>query len=170
MTRLLSLLGAFVLLIASFGQASATTSIDEEVVISYFSTGSFTLSDLSFSGSGLTNIFATSPYAGSGQLVPSGGGILGEQTALLTLNQQYSVFATATFGNSSFNLTGTFTPSDSFQFTSSSGSTSPLSLYTVSSSLSPVPLPASAPLFVLALISLAAFGYHTRRNTIRFAA
>jgi hypothetical protein len=168
-----SFLGAVALLLASLGSASAT-SIFEDVLISYSSSNPFTVSNLTFYSLGDPglNIFGGSKYATSAG-VSAGSGSLLNQVVSLDTSQTYgfSFVASYTSPKSGAFISGGFLqPSESIQtFKSSSDFSSPTFSYAVQTAVSPVPLPASLPLFILALISLAAFGYHTRRKTIRFA-
>jgi hypothetical protein len=164
MFRWPSLIGAVALLLSSLGTATAA-SISEDIVISYFGNTSFNLSNLSFSGPSLTNIFAASIYATpGGKIVPAGTGTLLSEVVSLDTSQSYTVSFTA----GATHENALITPSELSQGVGTFAS-SGLKLYSASVSVSPVPLPASFPLFILALISLVAFGYHTRRKTIRFA-
>jgi hypothetical protein len=161
MTRLLGLLGAFVLFVGSLGQANAT-SISEEIVLTYSSSGPFSISSLSFGAGGdviIPSFSFSSPSAGSGTLLTEVASL--QSGTVYTLN--FSASLPLGPGLRVLEPSGT-SQTISSSYTGSDGS------YSLNLSVSPVPLPASAPLFILALISLAAFGYHTGRKTIRFAA
>jgi hypothetical protein len=161
---------ALILAIASFGPASAAT-LFEDIQITYQSTVGFTFSNLSFSGLGLSNIFSASPYAGSSAVSPSiTGGILADQVALLTVGQSYSFTGHADLGGGhTFDLVGSIVAGQSFSSVFAGGASAPFAFATVQGTgiVSPVPLPASLPLFALALISLGALGYHASRAKSR---
>jgi hypothetical protein len=162
---------ALVLAIASFGPASAAT-LFEDIQITYQSTVGFTFSNLSFSGPSLSNIFSTSPYAGSSSVSPSiTGGILADQVALLTVGTSYNFTGHADLGGGhTFDLTGSIVAGSSFSSIFAGGASAPFSFAIVQGAVSPVPLPASLPLFALALISLGALGYHASRAKRRIPA
>lgn len=151
MYRSFKILGVLAVAISSIGQASAFSSSvfpvaltggPEDFLLSYSSTGPFNLSNLSLesgtSGSG-PNLFAVSG----------------------------TTFFPYTGSSSANNLSGTGSlsevlsaPAGNYTFSYKTSATGSLSL-----SVSPVPLPASFPLFALALISLGIFGYHTARKS-----
>jgi hypothetical protein len=161
---------ASVLAIASFGPASAAT-LFEDIQITYQSTIGFTFSNLSFTGPSLSNIFSTSPYAGSSTVSPSPGGVLADQVALLTVGATYNFTGHADLGGGhSFDLTGSIVAGPSFSSIFAGGAGAPFSFALVQGAVSPVPLPASLPLFALALISLGALGYHASRAKRRIPA
>lgn len=152
MYKLFKALGLLAALISSVGQASAfsssifpvtLTGTPEQVLISYTSSGTFNLNSLSLQ-LGSSAPFGPNVLLGVvGQLTPfttSGG-------ASLTGSGQLSEIITAPAGNYTFSFN---TGSDSLRLT-----------------VSPVPLPASFPLFALALIGLGALGYHAARKSGR---
>jgi hypothetical protein len=164
------LLGAISLLLMPLGSASAASLFD--ISISYISSTSFTLSDLSFSSPLTTNVFAGSPYVG-GQFVAANPSVtpvtLVSVIAPLNTTDPFTFHfdVTPTGGTKNvFNETlSVIGASQGIGATSFAG----LTFYAVSVGVSSVPLPASFPLFALALICLAAFGYHTRRKAVRLA-
>jgi hypothetical protein len=144
MCKLLKLLGVLAVVISSTHYASADTLIQEDFVFSYNTNGSFTLSDLSYSTAGGPNLLniPTYTYPGGGTILP-GKGQLSEIITVDTSDKYTSNYSVTSF-------TGT---SSSFGV-----------------SVSPVPLPASFPLFVMALLGLGLFGYQTTRTNSRVAA
>jgi hypothetical protein len=158
---------ALVLAIASFGTASAATIFDE-VSISYLSNTSFTLFDLSFSSPLTSNVFASSPFASpGGALVVANTSIipLVSVDALLNTAQPFTFsFKVQPTGGvlSSFNETLNVVPgaTQGIGGTSFNGSI----FYAVNVAVSPVPLPASLPLFALAVICLAGLAYAGRKK------
>jgi hypothetical protein len=162
---------ALVLAIVSCGNASASTLIDEDVQISYIGTIGFTLSQLSFSGPGVSNIFASSQYAGPiGHSVSPGSGVLADQTAALILGDTYDIFAHGVLaGGGVFDLQGTVIASNDLAVRIGAGGNQ-FGITTVRGDVSPVPLPASFPLFALALLGLGALGYHSSRTKRRESA
>jgi hypothetical protein len=144
MYKLLKLFGALAVVISSTHYAAADTLIQEDFVFSYNTNGSFTLSQLSYSTSGGPNLLNIAPFT-----FPGGGTILpgkGQLSEIITVDTSKSY----TSDYSVTNFTGT---------TSSFGV-----------SVSPVPLPASFPLFAMALLGLGMFGYHTTRTNRPVAA
>jgi hypothetical protein len=150
MHKMLKFLGVLALGFSSIGQASAfssnifpvsLTGTPEEVIISYSSTIDFNLDSVSLalgSPPGSTNILAGVP-----------GALLPFTTA---------VGATITHG------TGTLTemitaPAGNYTFSFDTTANGSLSL-----SVSPVPLPASFPLFAMALIGLGMLSYRAART------
>jgi hypothetical protein len=150
MHKMLKFLGVLALGFSSIGQASAfssnifpvsLTGTPEEVIISYSSTIDFNLNSVSLalgSPPGPTNILAGVP-----------GALLPFTTA---------VGATITHG------TGTLTemitaPAGNYTFSFDTTANGSLSL-----SVSPVPLPASFPLFAMALIGLGMLSYRAART------
>jgi hypothetical protein len=144
MYKFLKLLGMLAVLTSSTGYASAAT-IQEDFIFSYSSNGSFNLTSLSYSTGGV-NQLTSSPYtssiAGPGNLL-SGSGKLSEIISVDTTKSYTS-------GYSILNATGNI---QSFGVT-----------------VSPVPLPASFPLFVTALLALGLVGYRSTRTNSRVAA
>jgi hypothetical protein len=137
MYKLLKLLGALAVVISSTHYASADTLIQEDFVFSYNTNASFTLSELSYSTAGGPNLLNIAPYT-----FPGGGTVLpgkGQLSEFITVDTSKSYGTDYSVSN--FSGTGTF------------GVT-----------VSPVPLPASFPLFVMALLGLGLFGYHTTRT------
>jgi hypothetical protein len=150
MHKMLKVLGVLAIGLSSIGQASAfssnifpvsLTGTPEEVIISYSSTIDFNLDSVSLalgSPPGPTNILAGVP-----------GALLPFTTA---------VGATITHG------TGTLTemitaPAGNYTFSFDTTANGSLSL-----SVSPVPLPASFPLFAMALIGLGMLSYRAART------
>ena len=145
-------LGALAAVIMSVGQASAFSSSvfpitltggPEDLLLSYSSAGSFNLSNLSFeSGTpgSPPNLFAVSGTA----FAPfTGSSSANNLSGSGTLNEVFSAPA----GHYTFSYT---TTADS-----------------LSLRVSAVPLPASFPLFAMALIGLGVLGYHTARTSGR---
>jgi hypothetical protein len=163
-----SLLGAAALMIASFGQASAST-VMEEISVFYNvnpSIPSLDIANLSFSTGGSGNLFSgLGPFTtGVGQTV-FGSGTLFTQTFSLDTSLTYTFSVGGTFSGSVF-----VTPTGGTQTFGVFNGASFATLSNVGANISPVPLPASFPLFALALISLVAFGYHSRRKGARLVA
>jgi hypothetical protein len=153
MYKFLKVLGVLAAVFSSVGQASAfsssvfpvtLTGTPEEVLLTYTSTGTFNLNSLSLALGG------SAPF-GPNVLLGIVGGSLTPFTsstgADLTGSGTLSEIITAPAGNYTFAFT---TGSDSLHLT-----------------VSAVPLPASFPLFALALIGLGAFGYHSARKSGR---
>ena len=147
MFKLLKVLGVLAAVTSSSGYASAS-SITEDFVFSYSSTSPFTLSNLSYSSSSPPsgNLLLTSPTLGA--FTSSTGGSLsgsGQLSQIITVNsgQSYS---------SNFTVSGT------------------PGTITTSVSVSPVPLPASFPLFAMAIIGLGMIGYYKARPFGRMVA
>jgi hypothetical protein len=153
MYKFLKVLGVLAAVISSIGQASAfsssvfpvtLTGTPEEVLLSYTSTGTFNLNSLSLE-------LGSTPPLGPNVLLGIVGGSLTPFTssggASLTGSGSLSEIITAPAGSYTFAYT---TGSDSLRLT-----------------VSAVPLPASFPLFALALIGLGMFGYHTARTSVR---
>jgi hypothetical protein len=144
MYKLLKLLGVLAVVASSMGHASATTLL-EDFVFSYSTNGSFTLANLSYSSSsppGPNLLTGLAPYTTFGGSIIAGSGSLSEIISVDTTKSYVSNYSISNFtGNvSSFSI-----------------------------SVSPVPLPASFPLFVMALLGLGLIGYHTARTTHRVA-
>jgi hypothetical protein len=163
---------ALVLAIAPLGTASAAT-IFEDILITYQSSVGFEFSNLSFSGPGLSNIFSASPYSASSPVQVNAslvGGVLADQVALLTVGTSYNFTGHADLGGHTFDLTGSIVAGSSFSSVFAGGASVPFSFTIVQGAVTPVPLPASLPLFALALISLGALGYHASRTKRRIPA
>jgi len=147
MFKLLKLLGIFAILTCSIGNASAlsvstspifATGTVEDFIFSY-SGGPFTLSSLSFASPPAGNLLTTlTPYTTALGGTLSGSGSISEIIST----------APGTAYTASYTIAGTL-PS------------------TITVTLSAVPLPASFPMFALALICLGALGYHAARREKR---
>jgi hypothetical protein len=138
MYKLLKLLGALAVVISSTHYVSASTLVQEDFVFSYNTNGSFTLSNLFYSTGGGPNLLSFPFYSTpGGGFVAAGSGQLSEIITVDTTKSYTSSYSVT-------NFTGT---SSSFGV-----------------SVSAVPLPASFPLFAIALLSLGLFGYHTTRT------
>jgi hypothetical protein len=153
MYKFLKVLGVLAAAISSVGQASAfsssvfpvtLTGAPEEILLSYTSTNTFNLNSLSLE-LGSSAPFGPNVLAGviGGSLTP----FTSSTGADITGSGSLSEIITAPAGSYTFAFN---TGSDSLHF-----------------SVSPVPLPASFPLFALALIGLGMFGYHTTRRSNR---
>jgi hypothetical protein len=152
MYKTLKILGALAAVIMSVGQASAFSSSvfpitlnggPEDFLLSYSSTAPFNLSNLSLeSGTpgSAPNLFAVS---GTTFAPFSGSSSANNLSGSGTLNEVFSVPA------------GSYT----FSYTTTADS--------LSLRVSAVPLPASFPLFAMALIGLGALGYHAARTSGR---
>jgi hypothetical protein len=150
MYKLLKVLGVLAAAISSVGQASAfsssvfpvtLTGAPEEVLLSYTSTNTFNLNSLSLE-LGSSAPFGPNVLVG-GSLTP----FTSSTGADITGSGSLSEIITAPAGSYTFAFNA---GSDSLHF-----------------SVSAVPLPASLPLFALALIGLGMFGYHTARRSGR---
>lgn len=163
MIRLFALLVALAVTVLPTSKASAT-SVTEEITISYTSTGPALLdiSNLSFKSASDTILSGLS-FLG---LTPTSGTTLLTQVAVLDTLQTYTLSFTGSLplgdGLRSLTPSGT-TQTIGTSYSGADGS------YSLSLSVSPVPLPASFPLFGLALICLAGFTYHTTRAKRRLA-
>jgi hypothetical protein len=140
MNKLLKVLGIVAVVALASGQANAST-LQEDFVFSWSTNGSFTLADLSYSSPTSGNLL-TGPFTTtSGGFVPAGSGKFSELVSVDT-NQSYTTNYTLSHftGNiSNFNV-----------------------------SVSAVPLPASFPLFAMALlVGLGMLGYRTVRSNSR---
>jgi hypothetical protein len=154
MYQLLRILGVLAAVVFSVGQASAYSSSVfpvsltgglEDVTISYSSNLAFTLADLSLAGPspGSTNVLAV-----PGTLFPYT--TIGGQT-IAAGSGALSEIISAPKGNYTFSYD---TNASNF----------------VNLSVSAVPLPASLPLFAMALIGLSMLGYRASRTNSRVAA
>ena len=156
MFKLLSFLGALALMMLPTGQASAS-SLTEELSIFYTSPGPFTINNLFFGiGTNLINLANRNPGPVTGGTNVS----LFSQSVTVDTSQKYTFSFGGTFAGSANDITITGTSQSFGAFQSPSGK---FSIYLVGGNLSPVPLPASFPLFALALVCLAGFAYHTAR-------
>jgi hypothetical protein len=166
MRKLLGVFGVLALVASPVSHASAA-SISEELVVSYdnLSNNFFTLSNFSFSSPSSGNLLSGVPGGSFG----FGNGTLFDQIVTLDTSQTYTFAFNGSFPGGSFVGGSSLIPSGepqsigSFAQTTNGG----FSFYASSVALSPVPLPASFPLFALALIALGAFGYHTSRKSGR---
>jgi hypothetical protein len=144
MHKLLKVLGALAVLATSTNFASAST-LQEDFIFFYDTNGSFTLSNLSYSSPPGGNLLTSlAPYTSSG------GGIIGPGAG--SLSQIISVDTTSSYVSN-------------YSVTNFTGNTSSFSV-----SVSPVPLPAGFPLFVMALLGLGLVGYHSSRTDRRIVA
>jgi hypothetical protein len=154
MPKFIKLLGILAIVVSSITSAAAATFSaglfpgtggTEDFVFSYTSTNSFTLSDLSLSGPGTGNLLA-------GTLLPfttAMGGSLGGSPVSGTLSEVVPTTAGMSY--------------------TASYSINALPSGDISVSVSPVPLPASFPLFAMALIGLMVVGYRTARTNQQLA-
>jgi hypothetical protein len=154
MYKLLKSLGVLAVVVSCVGQASAFSSSvfpvtltggPEEFLLSYSSSSSFSITDLSLelgNPGSPPNLFAVSgttffPFTASTSSVGN--------TIISPLTGSLSEVFSGPAGNYTFSYTTNATNS-------------------VSLGVSPVPLPASFPLFAMALMALGMFGYHTARS------
>ena len=158
MYKTLRLLGILVLAALPVGHASAA-SVTEDLVISYSSPTDFSFSSLSF-GSGTSGNFLSSVALGPYSL---GSGTIFDKNVTLDTTQTY----TFAFNTGTFNGSATLSPSastPSFTLINSSGGGS---FFQATASVTPLvsatPLPASLPLFAMALLGLGMLGYSAAR-------
>lgn len=145
MLKLLKLLGVLAVVTSSTGHASAS-SITENFIFSYSTNGSFKLSNLSYSSTSNPSVnllTSLSPFTSSAGGTLSGSGKLSE-TISVSSTQSYT---------SNYSITGSSATSSTFGV-----------------SVSPVPLPASFPLFAMAIIGLGVIGYYKVRPNSRMVA
>ena len=159
MYKLLKLLTLLIVVAAPINHASAS-SITEDLSVFFFTTSSFTLSNLSFKSPSSGNFL--SGFSG-GTFGPGSGTVFSEIVTLDT-TQTYTFSFTGSTSGGSFNGSSSLVPDGSHQ-SIFAGSILSGSLYAAGASVSPVPLPAGFPLFALALIALGMLGYHTSRTS-----
>jgi hypothetical protein len=159
MTRFFSLLGVVFLAGLSIGQVSAATIYDD-IIVSYSSSVGFDNLSLSLSSPSTGNLI-TGTYASPGASVLPGAGTLLNEVVAFDTTQKYTLSVDINAGDSG----GAFVihPATSHTFSVTLDSSS------VSVSVSPVPLPASFPLFAMAIFGLAAFGYYAARTKTQIA-
>lgn len=165
MQRLLGFLGVLVLVGLPVNQASAA-SISEDLTVTYqnLSGNIFTLSDFSFSSTSSGNLLT----GVSGGSFGYGSGTLFNEIVTVNTGQSYTFSFNGSFPGGSFGGADSLVVTGGFQSIGSTAiSINPFSTYSASIALSPVPLPASFPLFALALVALGMFGYHTARTNRR---
>jgi hypothetical protein len=125
------------LLIASMGQASASSTITEDLTVFYTSPSGFTISNLFFGTSG-SNLISLANQNWS----PATGGThvnLFSQTISIDTSQQYTFSFGGTYSGSNNAITITGTSQSFGAFQSPDG----LRLFISGGALAPVPLPAS---------------------------
>jgi hypothetical protein len=166
MQKLLGILGVLALVALPVNQAAAT-SISEDLTITYdnLSNNIFTLSDFSFASATSGNLLSGSIGGSFGY----GSGTLFNQIVTVNTGQSYTFSFNGSFPGGSFlggsSLVATGGPQSIGSFAQSTNGS--FSFYAASVAVSPVPLPASFPLFALALVALGVFGYHTARTNGR---
>jgi hypothetical protein len=152
MSKFIKLLGILAVLVSPIGSAAATTIVSqkffgtggsEDFVFSYSTTTPFTLSNLSFVP------------------LPSGGSLLAGTLLPFTTSTGGSLNGT---GSLSQMITTTLGTSYRASFAINSLPTGSFGV-----SVSPVPLPASFPLFAVALLVLGLIGYRATRANLRLA-
>jgi hypothetical protein len=154
MSKFIKLLGILAIVVSSVTSAAAATFSaglfpgtggTEDFVFSYTSTTPFTLSDLSLLNTSNVNLLA-------GTLLPfttPAGGNLGGSPVSGTLSEMVPTTAGVSY--------------------TASYSINALPSGNITVSVSPVPLPASFPLFAMALIGLMVMGYRTARTNQQLA-
>ena len=153
MYKLLKSLGLVAVLVGSIGQASAfsttvypvtLTGSPETFLLSYSSSDAFSITNLSLelgNPGSAPNLSATNP----GPLVPFTSSVVSAANTIIS----------PLTGSISEVFSG---PAGSYTFAYTTNATNSVSL-----GVSPVPLPASFPLFALALLALGMVGYHAAR-------
>jgi hypothetical protein len=133
---------------------ASAASVTEDLVISYTSASAFTFSSLSFSSTTTPGNFLSAVSLGP---YSAGSGTLFSADVTLDTSQTYTfAFNTGTFSGNA-NLTPSSSTPTFSQIVSNGGG----SFFEASSTLSPVsatPLPASLPLFAMALLGLLGLG------------
>jgi hypothetical protein len=160
MKKVLKLLGFLALVAAPLNHASAA-SITEDLTFSYASNAPFTIEpfNLAFQTFGSGNLLAGfTPAASYGP----GSGVVFNEIVTLNTADTYTLSFTAVFAGGSFNGGGSIVPNGTVQ-SIGSFSAPGATFYAAGVGLSPVPLPASFPLFAMALIGLGMFGFHKAR-------
>lgn len=133
---------AFGLLLPAVGGASAATLVEEQFTFSYSSTSPFTLSSLSYASATSGNLLTTlSPFT-----TFQGGSLngTGSLTQNILVDPAQTYFANYSVSGQSSTVTTGFT-------------------------VAPVPLPASFPLFALALVCLGLYGYKSSHSNRWFS-
>jgi hypothetical protein len=159
MQKLIKLLGLLALVATPINHASAAM-ITEDLSFFFSSSAPFTIEpfNLAFQSGSSGNLLSSfTPAASYG---PGSGTVFSEIVTLNTL-QTYTLSFTAAIPGGFFVGGGSIIPSGSFQSLASVGGSFPPNTpyFAAGVTLSPVPLPASLPLFALALLSLIAIGY-----------
>jgi hypothetical protein len=170
MLKLLKFLGALAVVTSSIGHANAA-SITEDLALFAEGSQSYSLFDVSFGptsslGTSLISFTGGGPYAASSSPIP-----IFSQNVSLNIGESYTLSFESTYGGGVMGSTS-FNVSGSPQALSAGVQLDPTTfspLFFVSASVSPVPLPTSFPLFVMALIGLGMVGYYTTRANSRFA-
>jgi hypothetical protein len=169
MRKLLEILGVVALVASPINHASAAL-VSEDIMVAYInnSTTTFTLSDFSFASTSSGNLLAglVGGTFGAGTF-----GTLFNEVATLDTSKSYTFAFNASFpagggfaGGSFVGGASLIPTGDGTQNIGSFSSPGGMTLYASSITLSAVPLPSSFPLFVMALIGLGMFGYHSVRQ------